>query len=152
MTKESGARRGPGKPPSENGLNIKRGDDGSIVRVQKAQSQNYVDLTREVSERIEHARANGKKLYIRDAVRTCVLHAIKLNNETPVDRRPDSWKIVRDGRAEERINTAYIEVRKLLAEQRRNQSKPGNTDALSEAGTVSGSFDALMEAHRRWDQ
>ena len=155
MTKESGARRGRGRPPVENGLKIKRGDDGSILRLQVAESANYAALAFQVTERIDRARVNKEKLSIVAAVRAEVLHAIRRNNETPPDpdrRPPQSWEIVREGRAEEWIKTAYIEVRKLLAKQRRNESKAGHADALGEANKVHGSLDALMEAHRRWNK
>lgn len=100
-------------------MKVQRDDDGNIIRVQVAQRSNYAALAFSVEERIERARGNNEKLTIRAAVRAEIVVAIRRNNATPPDRRPDSWRVVREGTVDELVETAYIEVRKLLARLRR---------------------------------
>ena len=125
MSKKAGPRRGPGRPPAENGLKVQRDDDGNIIRVQVAQNSNYAALAFWVEGRIERARANKKRLTIRAAVHAEIIDAIRRNNDTPPDRRPDSWSVVRAGRVDALIETAYIEVRKLLARLKRERKDSG---------------------------
>lgn len=114
--------RGPGRPPAEDGFIVQRDDDGNIISVQVAQEPNWDRLAVSVDERIKsHRLATGKKLKTKDAVKAELLAAIKRNETWPEDRRPDSWKPFGVYRVDELLPTAYTEVRKRLAKQKKNE-------------------------------
>ena len=73
-------------------------------------AQNYAALAFWVEQRIQHVHADGKKITIKEAVRQEILAAIK--------RRNDSGKSTREGHVDRLLDTAYTEVRKILAVQK----------------------------------
>lgn len=83
-----------GRPPSTNSLGSK--------------AANYQALAWQVSQRIESAKQQGKKLPIKKAVEEEMLLSVKHRNDIGV---PTNKYLI-----ETRSSTAYTEVRKILAE------------------------------------
>ncbi|WP_412548889.1 hypothetical protein Q2T91_20390 [Ralstonia pseudosolanacearum] len=67
---------------------------------------------------MEQADTDGRPLTIKDAVHAELVEAIRRHNAAPPDQRGERNGELRESRANEMLETAYTEVRKLLKKWR----------------------------------
>lgn len=99
-----------GRPSHDKGAFV-QGKNGEVTISQKA---NYAALAWQVQQRMQNAEANGRPLTMKEAVLEELHHAIRRHNATPAEQRGQRSGELRESRANEMLETAYTEVRKLL--------------------------------------
>ncbi|WP_333980376.1 hypothetical protein [Burkholderia orbicola] len=106
---------------------VKRGrprhDDSSYViakngEVTVSQRSNDASLAWQVRQRMKQAEAVGRPIKIKEAVREELVAAIRRHNAASPDQRGGRRGVIREHRAEEMLETAYTQVRKLLKKWR----------------------------------
>ena len=117
MSDEGPVKRRRGRPSMEGAHNVKRDAAGNIIGVKIAQSSNFDALAAQVEQRRSDAKDAGKRLTIKKAVEDEIRLAIQRNNDWPEERRPESWKIVREGQVAQLIANALREVRRRLPKE-----------------------------------
>jgi hypothetical protein len=126
-------KRGPGRPPNEDGLRIERDAAGNIIKVVVSQEENWAELACQVKERKMRAREDGKKLTTKKAVQEEIIKAIKDNNLLSPESRSRKWKMVDPGLLDVLMDTAYTKVRKLLKKQKLAGEKKTAADRAASA-------------------
>ncbi|CBJ38916.1 protein of unknown function [Ralstonia solanacearum CMR15] len=100
----------------------RHGDAGHVIdkngKVTVSQRSNYAALAWQVEQRMEQADADGRPLTIKEAVHAELVETIRRHNAAPADQRGERNDELRESRANEMLETAYTEVRKLLRKWR----------------------------------
>ena len=101
-----------------NGL-IKDGQGKWVVPAQ----QNYQSLANQVKDRLQKSRANGQSMTIKQAVLVELKEAIRRHNTAKPEQRGERNSELRESRANEMLETAYTEVRKILRVWKKAEKK-----------------------------